>query len=48
MGHPGGGRQELLKQVRATFARGRRYRPVAVRNESSETYLVGIDYRGSS
>lgn len=44
----GGGQQELLAQVRAAFTRGQLYRPEAVRNESFETYLVGIDYQGTS
>ena len=42
----GGGDQALRKEVRERFAKGVNFRPLAVRRESCETYLVGLGYRG--
>jgi 23S rRNA (uridine2552-2'-O)-methyltransferase len=38
----GGGEQELLKKMRAVFKTARGFKPEACRNESFETYLIGI------
>lgn len=42
----GGGEQDLRKEVQQRFAKGVIYRPQAVRRESFETYLVGLNYHG--
>lgn len=44
----GGGQQTLLQEVRRLCQKGYLYRPEAVRNESFETYLVGINYSTST
>jgi 23S rRNA (uridine2552-2'-O)-methyltransferase len=41
----GGGEQQLLREMRERFEKGALYRPKAVRSESFETYLVGMNYR---
>ncbi len=39
----GGGQQELLLQMRKLFSKAKTLKPKACRNDSFETYLIGLD-----
>ncbi len=41
----GGEEEEVFQQLQRQFGKAKRFTPAAVRNESYETYLIGLDFQ---
>ena len=44
----GGAEQQYLKHMRSLFKNARAFKPEACRSSSFETYLIGLDFKGST